>query len=959
MQAPPRGVFSKPSMAGKTGSLFLTISHTSALVRLLLILMIPISFMSAPATIISLVIPFIGDGIYKSTDGGNTWTNIGLKDTRIISRIEIDPGNSNIIYAATMGIPFQRNNDRGLYKSIDGGQTWSQILFVADQAGIIDLVIHPNDPQILYASSWDRIRNNSESIVADVNAKIWKTTDGGTTWTVLGGGLPTGVQGRIGLDMFRANPDTLFAIYVSANSNLEGVYRTYNGGITWTNVSGNLPTGFLGGFGWYFGQIRVDPANPNQLWALGVSLYRTLDGGNTWSDVSGNTHVDKHDLKYGQNGVVFKATDGGLYSTSNNGSSWIDVENIPNNQFYRVAVNPFQPNDFYGGLQDNGSVGGNASGFNSWTRYFGGDGFQMRFSSTNPQHWYCQTQNGGLWYSTNGGNSFNWHGNGIDGSDRRSWDMPLILNHINPNTQYCGTYRVYRNTGGVNANWQAISPDITDGINSRYNVISSVNESPLDTNILYAGTTDGNVWITTNYGANWVDITDTLPNRYVTSVKGSPSNSARLFVSHSGYKDNDFMPHLHRSDDFGATWQNIAGDLPPLAINDVFIYPNNDSVIFVANDGGVYATLNAGASWQRIGNNMPIVAVYDLEIEPTNNLLVAGTYGRSLWTFPIDSVLASAVPTPEIMVDGNNEICEGDSVMLSVGNNAYDSLLWSTGATTASIFVKSSGTYSVVGFIDGCPSDSSISQTVIVNPLPPAPVISGPNTICDGASILLSGPAGFGGYFWSNNALVKDIVVSMPGTYTLIVIDTNNCMSPPSASFVVDAGNAPTALFNSMINGTQVDFSDSSLDVGSSGTYHWDFGDGSQVDSSANPSHIFPGSGIYTVTLIVSNACGKDTLTQDISVIASSLEAAWASSVSVYPNPASSSLHIEIEQLPGTDLSYQLIDTQGRVILSKTRSNLIGTFAAEVSVAHLADGIYLLNISDGKQVYTQRILKKR
>ncbi|MEZ4847884.1 MAG: PKD domain-containing protein [Bacteroidia bacterium] len=735
--------------------------------------------------------------------------------------------------------------------------------------------------------------------------------------------------------------------------------------------------------------------------------------------------------------MYFLATDGGLYSSSNNGLNWIDIENIPNNQFYRVAVNPFQPNDFYGGLQDNGSVGGNASGFNTWARYFGGDGFQMLFSPTNSQHWYCETQNGALWVSSDAGTNFNWHGNGIDGNDRVSWDMPFILSHSNADVQYCGTYRVYKNTGGVNANWQVISPDITDGIDNRYHVISTVNESPLDPNVLYAGTTDGNVWITTNGGTNWTDITDTLPDRYITSVKGSASSPSRLFVSHSGYKDNDNSPHLHRSDNYGATWQNIAGDLPPLAINDIFIYPPNDSVIFVANDGGVYATLDAGSTWQRIGNNMPIVAVYDLEIEPVNNLLVAGTYGRSLWTFPIDSVFVplDTVPVPEILVNGNTSFCEGDSALLTVSNGPYDGYIWSNGDTTASIVVKISGTYSVIGIQNGCPSDSSISQIITVNalpakpvisasgpiqfcdggdvtlngpagfssylwsngdtnpaititqstsltltvtdanlcqsppsdtievtvsPLPAAPMISGPSTICDGASILLSGPSGYGGYFWSNNALVKDIIVFLPGTFTLIVIDSNNCMSPPSASFIVSSGTAPTAMFSSDINGTQVSFFNGSLNVGISGAYHWDFGDSSAVDSNENPIHVFPGSGSYTVTLIVSNDCGSDTVSSEISVISASIDPAlsWTASIQIYPNPASDHIYIKIPQLSAPHFEYQLTDLRGKIIFNGSKLNQVGEFTTQISIGHLAEGMYLLNLSDGEKRFTRRIWKK-
>ncbi|NNF02536.1 MAG: T9SS type A sorting domain-containing protein [Bacteroidia bacterium] len=273
----------------------------------------------------------------------------------------------------------------------------------------------------------------------------------------------------------------------------------------------------------------------------------------------------------------------------------------------------------------------------------GGDGFQPIFHPTNSQIIWAETQRGGLHVSTDGGLNFNSAVNGIDPTDRTNWDCPIIMSSHNSNTLYTGTYRIYKNTQGANENWISTSPDLTDGIifSSSFHTISTIAESSIDGNHLYVGTSDANVWRSLNGGTNWTNITGTLPDRYVTSVKASPNNTNTVFVTHSGYKYNDFIPHVHRSIDNGTSWTDISGNLPQVAVNDIIVYPGNDDILFVASDAGVYVTLNGGADWNRIGNNMPVIPVLDLDIEPVNNRLIAGTHARSMMTFPIDSILIS------------------------------------------------------------------------------------------------------------------------------------------------------------------------------------------------------------------------------------------------------------------------------------------------------------------------------
>lgn len=632
--------------------------------------------------------PFIGDGVYKSTDGGMTWQHLGLTEQRIVSKIIVDPTNSDIIYVSCLGLPFERNNDRGLYKSIDGGNTWSQILFVSDQAGIVDFLLNPNNPQIIYAASWDRIRNNMESIVSGPNAKIFKSTDGGNSWLQLTNGLPSGELGRIGLAMSGSNPDVIFAMYVNTGHQLHGIYKSIDGGQNWnainTSSSTGLSTNALGGFGWYFGQLRVDPGNDNRLYLLGVNLWTTPNGGNSWSRAAPITgpnapHVDNHDLVL-INGDAYLGTDGGMYKRNQGTNLWVDIENIPATQFYRTAYNPHQINTYYGGTQDNGTQAGNAQTINDWDHLLGGDGFQVAFHPTDPDVMYAETQNGNIMMKLNAASGFFNATNGINFSDRRNWDMQYIMSSHNPNVLYTGTYRVYRSEEDGYPLWSTISGDLTDSIiyGNNFHTISTLAESPVNADFLYVGTTDGNVWRTLDGGTTWDSIHAGLPNRYVTSIIASPDSASHVFVGHSGYRSNDFIPHIHYSTDNGTTWQDISGDLPQLAINNIVVLPGyGNQVIFVATDGGVFGTLDGGGSWERLGSNFPYVPVYDIDWNVGKNELIAATFGRSLLTYPLDSIdfsqMPNLVPLAGMIKTENGE--NVDSVLVNLNGEVTDEML--------------------------------------------------------------------------------------------------------------------------------------------------------------------------------------------------------------------------------------------------------------------------------------------
>ncbi len=605
---------------------------------------------------------FIGNGIYKSTDAGETWTNVGLTDHGIISKIEVHPTNSQIVYAGAMGIPSIRDENRGLFKSTDGGATWQKVLFVANQAGIIDLLLHPTDPNIVYTSSWDRFRSDFVSIVEGENAGIWKTTDGGQSWeNLLQSYLGRGEMGRIGLDMSGTNPNVISAILVGPNNkDLHSIIRTNDGGNSWDvlideqRFNDEIAGSPLGGFGWYFGKIRMNPKDDQDIFMLGIDLWRSRDGGVIWERASPRwweytVHADKHDLDFLPDGGFTLATDGGLYKTDIETTDWIDIENIATTQFYRVAYNPHRPDLYYGGAQDNGTTGGNRDSINSWPRLWGGDGFTAVFHPTDPDIYYFETQYGNINGTFDGGENFFSADEGLAG-ETKNWDMPYMLSPHDPNVMYAGTDKLFRSNSGPEPFYEQMTDTLTNETNSVQHTISSLDESPLVVGQVYVGTTDGNVWRTQFDGAihQTVNISAGLPNRYVTSVKASPTLANTVFVTHSGYRFNEYIPRIHRSDDGGSNWIDISGNLPDIAINDVYIVPERgDSLLFVATDGGIYGTVNGGDEWERLGSNMPIIPVQDLAFNVINRELVAATYARSIQSYDLNEILDETSSTKE------------------------------------------------------------------------------------------------------------------------------------------------------------------------------------------------------------------------------------------------------------------------------------------------------------------------
>lgn len=662
--------------------------------------------------------PFVGDGVYKSVDGGQTWKNIGPFGTQVLSKILINPINPLILYASSMGLPFQRDNLRGIYKSTNGGVSWEKVWHVSDDTGIIDLILDPFNANIIYAASWPRVRNNRESLLSGLNSSIFKSVDGGNSWIKSDNGLKFGPKGRIGLVASKLTPNMLFSIVIGENNEWEGFYKSVNGGVSWINLltntgSNSLPDNAMGGFGWYFGKIEVNPKNDMDLFILGVDLWRSKDGGVTWflgapPWYDNKVHADKHDLVFINETGLLLASDGGVYQSKDNGQNWVDYEEVPATQFYRIASNPHEQNAYYGGAQDHGTLKGENP--QNWVRLYGGDGFQQVFDPKNDNILYTLTQNGSILVSTNKGLSFNSAMNGIDKFEPVAWDAPLIRSPFNANTLYTGTSRIYKNSEGANASWKAMSNDLTDGniYGARFHNITTINESSKLSGLLYAGTSDANCWRFDPETNIWTNISNGLPQRYITSVQASPTVTDNVYITLSGYKDNDWQSHIFLSKERGDKWKSLKGDLPYISINDLVIIPNHaDSLLFIATDAGVYGSINGGLNWHRLGTNLPMVAVYDLHYVPEKMELIAGTFGRSIHTYNLKALLEKKY---SLLVSPNNL-----SVSSSGGNfplNIVSNTQWSIYKSNSFISISpSSGMNNKLVSISCEPNKSVLPRT--------------------------------------------------------------------------------------------------------------------------------------------------------------------------------------------------------------------------------------------------------
>lgn len=568
-------------------------------------------------------ITYDGRGLFKSTDAGTSWTFIGLEASGSIGRIEVDPHNPDRIFVAAMGHLFDNNAERGIFRSEDGGASWEKTLFVNDSTGCIDLAIHPLHPDTVFAVTWQRTRRPNKRVYGGPGCAIWRSIDGGDHWAKLSTGLPASNLGRIGIAISPSSPSTLYAIYSDETGNFKGVYKSTNDGNTWALLSGGDP-GYPG-YGWWFGQIRVHPNDPNEVYTLGLDWATTSDGGQFWTGVSDYLHADYHALYIhpANPDLQLVGNDGGVFISKNGGASW-EHRPFPITQFYSSEINYQNPALFSGGAQDNGSWRSQFGGLDDWEQFAGGDGFVTLSNPIDTSIYYASSQYGGF-----GGSN----GASAPSSSRYNWNTPYVFDPNNPNVMYIGAEKLFKSING-GLNWTAISADLSNGPSGQngvqYGTITTIAVSAQNASLIWVGTDDGNVWVTSNGGTNWTKVSASLPKRWITRIVPIDENNALVCLS--GYRHADEMAHIYQTPNKGQTWQSVSGNLPDVPVNDLVSDPSDPvNIWYIATDVGVFGTLNGGAGWQPYNSGLPTVPVTDLTVHGPTRTIAAATFGRSMY----------------------------------------------------------------------------------------------------------------------------------------------------------------------------------------------------------------------------------------------------------------------------------------------------------------------------------------
>jgi len=576
-----------------------------------------------------------GTGIYKSTNSGVNWTYVGLQNSFSIGNIAINPSNTNELYVAAVGSLRHNNPERGIYKSTDAGNTWSQSLYIADSVGAIDVAIDPSNPARIFAAMWERTRRENYVKYGGPKSALYISTNSGLNWTIVNGGFPSNSAslGRISLDIAKSNSQIICALISNTDGSSGGMYKSTDGGVNWTLINSSVASS--SNYAWFNRVCKINPTNPNQIFCGGLYMEVSANGGTSFPTVFSGIHVDHHAVCYApsNSSYIVIGNDGGIDYSSNGGSSFTSSPSLPVTQFYAGDISYQNPAVLIGGAQDNSCIMTTGS-VTTWNTVTGGDGFYCLIDYQNQQYMYASSQNGGLLRSTNGGSSFLSATSGLD-LTYSNWSTPWIIDKNDPSILYCGTYKVFKSVNRA-ASWTAISPDLAKAHIVNLGTITTLDVSKSNPNVIYTGTDDANIWVTTNGGTNWNLINAGLPNRWVTRVTIHPDSANICYVTLSGYKVDSTGAHIFRTTNYGTNWVSISGNLPDAPVNDVLIDPNNKNRLYAGTDYGVMVSQNLGQSWAMLGSGFPsTVPVHDLTIHAPTSKLVAWTHGRSAFSIDI------------------------------------------------------------------------------------------------------------------------------------------------------------------------------------------------------------------------------------------------------------------------------------------------------------------------------------
>ena len=604
-----------------------------------------------------------GDGVYKTLDGGKSWKNMGLKESRQIGKILVDPRNSDVVYVAAEGSVWGPGGDRGLYKTTDGGKTWNRILEISEHTGVNNVVMDPRNPDVLYATSEQRRRHVHTKIGGGPESAIYKSTDAGETWEKLTSGIPSADMGGIGIDISPVDPDVIYAIIEAAGES-GGFFRSTDRGASWQKMSSHSASGQ------YYNEIFCDPKDADKVYSVETISHVTDDGGKTWNRISNkNRHVDDHAMWIDPDEPdhFLIGGDGGIYETFDGGKEYIFKSNLPVTQFYRVQVDNSNPFYYvYGGTQDNSSMGGPSRNTSrggvlsdDWFVTNGGDGFWTQIDPVDPNIVYAESQYGYMVrYDRKSKERVDIRpepGKGED-SYKWNWNTPLIISPHSHTRLYCAANKVFRSDDRGNT-WEVISDDLTAHIDrnswpvmdkfwssdavakdvstSLYGEIVSLDESAVKEDLLYVGTDDGLIQVTEDAGKNWTKI-DAFPgipeHTYVSDILASKFEEHVVYASFDNILRDDFKPYLLKSTDKGKTWTSITGNLPENhtihSIQEDFINPN---LLFAGTEFGCFFTVDGGTNWIQLKSGIPTISVKDIAIQKRESDLVLATFGRGFY----------------------------------------------------------------------------------------------------------------------------------------------------------------------------------------------------------------------------------------------------------------------------------------------------------------------------------------
>ena len=634
-----------------------------------------------------------GNGVYKSTDAGESWTNVGLPMSQHIGRIVVHPTDPNVVYVAALGPLYSAGGERGLYKSTDGGQTWKRSLNYRSEGqdiGVVDIVMDPTDPNTLYAATYDKVRLPWTFDLGGPGSRLFKTTDGGENWIQIGQGLPEGMLGRIGVDVYHSDPNVLYVTIENANK--EGmsdgerrqelldhrssrgmiggeVYRSENAGINWEKVSpDNQSIG--GGPAYYYGQIIIDPNDANIVHVLSAASWGTYDGGETWErrpyGFGGDDHalwINPDDSRH-----IILGYDHGMGISYDGGENWYHPDFQSLAQFYAVGVDNSRPYRVMGGLQDNGShmayhtnPAGGPVYFEQWERVGGGDGMYNEIDWCENRYLYNESQFGPIRRT----DLLTGETKGVRHNDpemRWNWNAPILISPHDCNVIFHAGNILLRSEFRGEA-WEVISPDLTkddpatqttgrggDG-NIQYGTITTVDESPLKAGVIWVGTDDGNVQVTKDGGETWTSLNENIPNNpeyWVSRVEASHHELGTAYLTYTGYRRDDFRPFVYKTTDFGENWTDISANLPNGPVNVIREHHINPDLLFIGTEFQVWVSNTGGENWTSMKLDMPTSPVHDMKIQERDNDLVVATHGRGIYVTDIAPLSAL---TPTVMAE--------------------------------------------------------------------------------------------------------------------------------------------------------------------------------------------------------------------------------------------------------------------------------------------------------------------